>query len=79
MICYLQEALLLLMQFYETISHKALLSENAPGRNDLLSEILAYMNKRITEPITIEEICHEFYISRSLSSGTVQDPPEHFA
>lgn len=65
MVCYLQEALLLLMQFYETISHKALLSENAPGRNDLLSEILAYMNKRITEPITIEEICHEFYISRS--------------
>lgn len=65
MVCYLQEALLLLMQFYETTSHKTLLSENAPGRNDLLSEILAYMNKRITEPITIEEICHEFYISRS--------------
>lgn len=65
MVCYLQEALLLLMQFYETISQKTLISENAPGRNDLLSEILAYMNKRITEPITIEEICHEFYISRS--------------
>lgn len=65
MVCYLQEALLLLMQFYETISHKTLISKNAPGRNDLLSEILAYMNKRITEPITIEEICHEFYISRS--------------
>ena len=65
MVCYLQEALLLLMQFYETISHKTLISENAPGRNDLLSEILAYMNKRITEPITIEEICHEVYISRS--------------
>lgn len=65
MICYLEEALLLLMQFYETISHKALITENNPGRNDLLAEILAYMNKRITEPITIEEICHEFYISRS--------------
>ena len=65
MVCYLQEALLLLMQFYETISHKALISENTPGRNHLLSEILAYMNKRITEPITIEEICHEFYVSRS--------------
>lgn len=65
MVCYLQEALLLLMQFYETISHKALISDNSPGRNDLLAEILAYMNKHITEPLTIEEICHEFYISRS--------------
>lgn len=65
MVCYLQEALLLLMQFYETISHKALISDNKPGRNDLLAEILAYMNKHITEPLTIEEICHEFYISRS--------------
>lgn len=33
--------------------------------NDLLSEILAFMNKHIAEPITIEEICHEFFISRS--------------
>lgn len=65
MVCYLQEALLLLMQFYETISHKTLFTDNNSARNDLLSEILAYMNKRITEPITIEEICHEFYISRS--------------
>lgn len=65
MVCYLQEALLLLMQFYEMISHKTLFADNNPARNDLLSEILAYMNKRITEPITIEEICHEFYISRS--------------
>ena len=65
MVCYLQESLLLLMQFYETISHKTLISDNTPGRNDLLSEILAYMNKRLTEPVTIEEICHEFYISRS--------------
>lgn len=65
MVCYLQEALLLLMQFYETINHKTLITDNKSARNDLLSEILAYMNKRITEPITIEEICHEFYISRS--------------
>ena len=63
--CYLQEALLLLMQFYESISHKALFADNNSARNDLLSEILSYMNKRITEPITIEDICHEFYISRS--------------
>ena len=65
MVCYLQEALLLLMQFYETVNHKILISENRPSRNDLLSEILSYMNKRITDPVTIEEICREFYISRS--------------
>lgn len=65
MVCYLQEALLLLMQFYETISHQTLFTDNSSARNDLLSEILVYMNKRITEPITIEEICHEFYVSRS--------------
>ncbi len=65
MVCYLQETLLLLMQFYETVNHETLLSDSQLSRNDLLSEILAYMNKRIAEPVTIEEICHEFYISRS--------------
>ena len=65
MTCYLQETLLLLMQFYETVNHETLLSDSLLSRNDLLSEILAYMNKRIAEPVTIEEICREFYISRS--------------
>lgn len=65
MVCYLQESLLLLMQFYEKISHETLLSDTRLPMNDLLSEILAYMNKHIAEPITIEEICHEFYLSRS--------------
>ena len=65
MVCYLQEALLLLMQFYETISHETLHVDGKSPLNDLLSEILAYMNKHIAEPITIEEICHEFFISRS--------------
>lgn len=65
MVCYLQEALLLLMQFYEALSHKAMFSDASPARNDLLTDVLAYMNKQITEPLTIEEICHEFYISRS--------------
>ena len=65
MVCYLQEALLLLMQFYEKTSHETLLSDARLSMNDLLSEILAFMNKHIAEPITIEEICHEFFISRS--------------
>ena len=65
MVCYLQEALLLLMQFYEKTSHEILLSDARLSMNDLLSEILAFMNKHIAEPITIEEICHEFFISRS--------------
>lgn len=65
MLCYLQEVLLLLMQFYETRNHKTLLSDNKAAQNDLLSEILVYMNKHLTEQVTMEEICHEFYISRS--------------
>lgn len=65
MLCYLQEVLLLLMQFYETRNHKTLLTDNKIAQNDLLSEILVYMNKHLTEQITMEKICHEFYISRS--------------
>ena len=65
LVCYLQETLLLLLQFYETVSHQTLLSDSQSSRNDLLSEILTYMNARIAEPVTIEEICHEFFISRS--------------
>lgn len=60
MVCYLQEVLLLIMQFYETMNHKTLLTDSKSAQNDLLSEILAYMNKRLTEPLTIEDICHEF-------------------
>lgn len=65
MVCYLQEVLLLIMQFYEAMNHKTLLTDSKSAQNDLLSEILAYMNKRLTEPLTIEDICHEFFISRS--------------
>jgi len=65
MVCYLQEVLLLIMQFYETMNHKTLLTDSKSAQDDLLSEILAYMNKRLTEPLTIEDICHEFFISRS--------------
>ena len=47
------------------MNHKTLLTDSKSAQNDLLSEILAYMNKRLTEPLTIEDICHEFFISRS--------------
>lgn len=65
MLCYLQETLLLLMQMYETLNRKTLLAAVSHARNDLLSDVLTYMNERITEPLTVEEICHAFYISRS--------------
>ena len=47
------------------MNHNTLLTDSKSAQNDLLSEILAYMNKRLTEPLTIEDICHEFFISRS--------------
>lgn len=34
-------------------------------QDELLNKILEYINKRICEPITIEEICGEFSVSRS--------------
>ncbi|MDE8707014.1 helix-turn-helix transcriptional regulator, partial [[Ruminococcus] torques] len=64
MVCYLQEVLLLIMQFYETMNQNTL-TDSKSAQNDLLSEILAYINKRLTEPLPREDICHEFFISRS--------------
>ena len=33
--------------------------------NELLNEVLIYINENIYESLTIEEICHKFSISRS--------------
>lgn len=66
MLCYLQEIITELMQ----LSDALLQPHNTPTsqqnfQNDLLQQILAYMNKKVAEPMTVEEICHKFFISRS--------------
>ena len=38
---------------------------NQNFQNELLQQILAYMDEKVTEPITIEQICHKFFLSRT--------------
>ncbi len=65
--CHLQEVLVrLLTQADETRKRRVISgSTQSEVHSELLQQILAYMNAHVTEPITIEEICHEFFISRS--------------
>ncbi len=70
MLCHLQEIIILLLQ-----SAIAIKKEKAPVKignnaiqhyqNELFNEIIAYMNEKVYDPITIEEICQKFSISRS--------------
>lgn len=66
MLCYLQEVITQLMQLTDTLlqPHSTPTSQQN-FQNDLLQQILAYMNKKVAEPMTVEEICHKFFISRS--------------
>ena len=64
--CHLQETLVrVLMHADETRKRRVLTGTQGEVHSDLLQQILAYMNTHVTEPITVEEICHEFFISRS--------------
>ena len=66
MLCYLQEIIILLTQYDLSIDQKRVSTGSMQHfQDELLHEILDYMNEMITEPLTIEEICHKFSISRS--------------
>ena len=66
MLCYLQEIIILLTQYDSSGETKHISTGPMQHFQDgLLQEILDYMNSMITEPLTIEEICHKFSISRS--------------
>ncbi len=71
MLCYLQEIIAL------TLQSRIDIQVNEPCKmigntaihyhqNELLCKILEYMNDKVCEPLTIEEVCHHFSISRSL-------------
>lgn len=66
MLCYLQEVITHLMQLTDLLfqQHGSPTSQQN-FQNDLLQHILAYMNKKVAEPMTVEEICRKFFISRS--------------
>lgn len=64
--CLLQEVLIrVLAQADETRKRRILPGTQSEVHSELLQQILAYMNAHVAEPLTVEEICHEFFISRS--------------
>ncbi len=66
MICYLKEILIHILQ-YDFKDDEAVSSSPMQERfeSELLNEIIQYINAHIYEQFTIEEICHQFSISRS--------------
>ncbi|MEF2782223.1 AraC family transcriptional regulator [Erysipelotrichaceae bacterium HCN-30851] len=66
MICYLKEMIIKILQ-YDFLSSSPVASTPMQQRfeNELLNEILVFINDSIYEHVTIEEICLKFSISRS--------------
>lgn len=66
MLCYLKELIIRVMQ-YDFLNSSPVASTPMQQRfeNELLNEIIIYINDTIYEQLTIEEICHKFSISRS--------------
>ena len=66
MLCYLKEMLIKVLQ-YDFLSSSPVASTPMQQRfeNELLNEIVIYINDKVYEQLTIEEICHKFSISRS--------------
>ena len=68
MLCHLQEAITRLMLLSNELDEERSLQRPGPNQNfqhELLQQILAYMDEKVTEPITIEQICHKFFLSRT--------------
>lgn len=65
--CRLQEVVVRLVQLCDRLRSEGILDVGASTncQNELLQHIVHYMNARVTEPISIEEICRKFFISRS--------------
>ncbi len=66
MICYLKELIIKLFQYdFLTSTPVASTPMQQKFENELLNEIIIYINENIYTALTIEEICHQFSISRS--------------
>lgn len=68
MLCHLQEVitrLTLLCSELDGERSQLRIGPNQNFQNELLQQILAYMDEKVTEPITIEQICHKFFLSRT--------------
>lgn len=65
MLCYLQEVILHLLQNDQFQKKPSKLPNVQEYQNNLFKQILTYINENISQPLTIEEISHNFSISRS--------------
>lgn len=66
MICYLKELIIKLLQYDFLLSTPvAATPMQQRFENEMLNEIIIYINENVYQSLTIEEICHKFSISRS--------------
>lgn len=83
MICYLKQLIIRILQ-YDFLTSSPIASTPMQQRfeNELLNEIIIYINDSIYEHITIEEICNKFSISRSslqaLFKNNLQTAPKQY-
>lgn len=84
MLCLLQEIVIRLFQFEFTgkKKEKAMTDARQHYQDELLEKILAYIDETIYEPVTIEEICQKFSLSRSslqiLFKESLNQPPKKY-
>lgn len=83
MLCYLKELIIRILQ-YDFLESSPIASTPTQQRfeNELLNEIIIYINDNIYEQLTIEEICMKFSISRSslqtLFKNNLGVAPKHY-
>ncbi len=66
MLCYLKELIIKLFQYdFLNYAQVATTPMQQKFENELLNEVILYINENIYTSLTIEEICHQFSISRS--------------
>lgn len=74
MVCYLRLLLINLLQYdYTQITPKPTSPIHQHFENEMLNEILNYIEANLYEPLTIDEICHHFSISRSSLQNLFKD------
>lgn len=67
MLCHLQEIIILLLRYSSDNKEQPAITNNSYQyfQDELFQDIINFMDSNVTEPLTIEEICTKFNISRS--------------
>lgn len=63
--CHIQEVIAELINIKQKESKPAISADTENFQSSRLKSILSYIEAKTTEPLTVEDICHEFFISRS--------------